>query len=205
MKQPLLSILIPSIPSRLYKAASLYNKIIEQTDGMNVQILMLTDNRLMSIGEKCNHLLSMVEGKYMILHHDDDEITDWKEIYAATKKDVDVITYNAECKNADGSTFIVTQKLGNGVEHNTDGERYLDCNRPPFPNCAWSAKYASIAYPNINYSEDWEWVQKCLETAKTEHHINKVLFKYNFSPEHTEASTESNEYWTNPNHEEPLI
>lgn len=194
-----LSILIPSIPSRLYKAASLYNRIVEQTEGMDVQILMLTDNKLMTIGEKCNYLLSMVTGKYFIMLHDDDELTDIAAIYAATEKDVDVITYNAECKNNDGSTYIVTQGLGNDVEHNTKDGGYLDCKRPPFPNCAWANKFKHVVYAEVSYSEDWQWVQQALSIAKTEHHIDKTLFKYNFSAEQTEASTQSNAVWTNPN------
>ena len=30
-------------------------------------------------------------------------------------------------------------------------------------------------------------------------HIDKVLHKYNFDPKVTEASTEDNDIWTNPN------
>jgi hypothetical protein len=124
------------------------------------------------------------------------------EIYEATFKNVDVIDYKALCSNNDGSTYIVTQRLGNEVEHKDDGNgNYVDLNRPPFQNCAWHRKFKKYKFPDVSYSEDWVFIKQCLENAKTEHFIDRVLFKYNFSPSVSEASTESNEYWTNPNHE----
>lgn len=196
-----LSILIPSIPSRFKKANDLYQSMLEKSNGKEIEIIMLTDNKIMTIGEKQNHLKSISKGKYFCFIHDDDELVDIDDIYEATFSDVDVITFNAICQNSDGSTYIVTQRLGNEIEHNTENGKYLDCKRPPFPNCIWHNKFKKFNFPSISYSEDWEWVKQCLKKAKTEHFIDKVLFKYNFSPEITEASTESNEYWTNPNHE----
>lgn len=195
-----LSILIPSIPSRFHKANALYQKLLDMSEGLDVEIIMLTDNKVMTIGEKCNRLLNSCHGKYFCFIHDDDELISVKEIYEATFLDVDVIDFKAECKNADGSTFIVTQQLGNEVEHNVEDGRYLDSKRPPFPNCAWSRKnFASRFFPHVSYGEDWGFVQNCLKTAKTEHFIDQILFRYNFSPTETEASTEDNEIWKNPN------
>lgn len=195
-----LSILIPSIPSRFEKANALYQKLLEMSEGLDVEIIMLTDNKIMTIGEKCNHLINSCHGKYFCFCHDDDELISIKEIYEATALDVDVIDFKAECTNPDGSTFIVTQRLGNEVEHNVKDGIYQDCNRPPFPNCAWNRKNFSGRYfPHVSYGEDWGFVQNCLKTAKTEHFIDQVLFKYNFNPKVTEASTEDNEVWKNPN------
>lgn len=194
-----LSILIPSIPSRFDKAQALYKKMLEMAKGKEIEIIMLTDNWNSTIGEKQNHLKSCAHGKYFCFIHDDDELTSLEEIYEATALNVDVIDYKAECSNTDGSTYIVTQRLGNEVEHNTRKGNYLDCNRPPFTNCVWHNKFKKYDFPHISYSEDWEWIKQCLTEAKTEHYIDKVLFKYNFSLHTTEASTESNSHWQNPN------
>lgn len=201
MKQPQLSILIPSIPSRFKKAQKLYDFLLDKIFAFRdeVEIIMLTDNKKMSIGQKQNYLKSMVTGKYFCFLHDDDELVSLWEIYEATKKNVDVITFDALCFNDDGSTYVVTQGLGNDVEHNTKDGKYLNCKRPPFPNCLWHNKFKKYDFPDISYSEDWEWVKQCLTEAETEHHIDKILFKYNFNPKSTAASTESNEYWKNPN------
>lgn len=167
--------------------------------GMDVEIIMLTDNKVMSIGEKQNYLKSCVHGKYFCFIHDDDELLSLEEIYKATELEVDVITFNAKCSNTDGSTYIVNQQLGNPIEHNTKEGNYLDCKRPPFTNCVWNSKFKAIEFPHISYSEDWEWIKQCLEIATTEHHIDKIIFSYNFSLHATEASTESNSHWQNPN------
>lgn len=194
-----LSILIPSIPSRIEMAQKLYLKMLAIVGDRQIEILMLTDNKIMSIGEKCNHLLAASHGKYFCFIHDDDELISLSEIYDATFLGVDVIDFKAQCRNANGSTYIVTQRLGNNVEHNTIDGYYLDCNRPPFPNCAWAAKFKKFDFPDINYGEDWIWVEQCLKEAKTEIFIDKELFHYNFNSVLTEASTEDNLYWKNPN------
>lgn len=202
-----LSILIPSIPSRFDKANALYKKLLEMSEDMDVEILMLCDNRLMSIGEKSEYLKNMSCGKYFCFIHDDDELLSVKEIYDAALlgAEVDVISFKAECTNPDGSTFIVTQRLGNSIEHNTQDGKYLDCNRPPFPNCAWHERFRHLAhFPDISYGEDAEFIRQALLNASTEHFINKILFKYNFSPSETAASTEDNPYWTNPNHKKVI-
>lgn len=195
-----LSILIPSIPSRFYQSVKLFNNLQSMVGDKDIEILMLTDNKKRTIGEKCNNLLEASNSKYFCFIHDDDELVSLDEIYEATFLDVDVINYKAECRNSNGSKYIVTQRLGNSIEHNKDiYGNYMDMNRPPFPNCCWHNKYKKFKFPNISYSEDWEWVRQCLEEAKTEIYIDEILFKYNFDKEKTEASTESNEYWKNPN------
>lgn len=194
-----LSILIPSIPSRLEIALERYKKYMEMIGDRDIEVILLVDNKIVSIGEKREALKNLANGKYFLMADEDDELLSIDEIYEATYLDVDVIDCKVRCFNNDGSEYIVTFGLGNEVEHNTKNGNYLDCNRPPFHNCAWHNKFKKFSYPPINYSEDWEWVKQCLEEAKTEHFIDKVLFQYNFNPQTTEASTEDNEYWKNPN------
>ena len=47
---PLLSVLIPSIPSRLRTASHLFDMLAAYSDGLSVELLMLTDNKQRSIG-----------------------------------------------------------------------------------------------------------------------------------------------------------
>lgn len=199
MIKPQLSILIPSIPSRLHMAIDRYKSYEAMTLGKNVEIILLVDNKIVTIGEKREALKNLSNGKFHIMADEDDEFVSFDEIYEATFQDVDVITYNASCSNDDGSRYTVTQRLGNQIEHNTKDGKYLDCKRPPFQNCAWHEKFKKYSYPAISYGEDAVFLEKCWAEAKTEVHIQKVLFKYNFNPEITEASTESNEFWKNPN------
>jgi hypothetical protein len=196
---PLLSILIPSIPSRFDRAIKLYNHILQLVGDKDIEIIMVTDNKVMTIGEKRDWLKSMAHGKYFMFVDDDDSLLSLDEIYTACHEETDVITFKVECRNDDGSTYIVTHGLGNAVEHKTENGRYLDIKRPPFHNCAWRRKFRAFEFPDVSYAEDWVWVQKCLAVAKDEIHIDRVLTKYNFDSSVSEASTESNHVWKNPN------
>lgn len=195
-----LSILIPSIPSRFDKLIATYNRLLTMCEGKDIEILAFTDNKKRTIGEKRDALVQMSNGKYIMFVDDDDTLLSVDEIYEATLQDVDVITFKQECLNSDKSTFIVDFGLNNEIEHNKDEKgNYLDCKRPPFHVCAWHKKHKEFRFPSVNYGEDWGWVEQFIKYAKTEVHIDKVLHKYNFDPIVTEASTEDNEIWTNPN------
>lgn len=197
-----LSILIASTPSRWDMTRRLYDRLSLMSEGKDIEILLFIDNKKRSIGAKREALKNMANGKYMCWCDSDDELISLDEIYEATFQDVDVIDFKAECKNNNGSTYIVTQQLGHPVEHNDDGTgNYIDMKRPPFTNCAWHHKFKKFSFPDISYSEDWEWVKQCLIEAKTDIFIDKILFRYNFDLSITEASTESNAYWKNPNYE----
>lgn len=198
---PDLSILICSIPSRFDKARKLYEHLLELVGEKNIEVLMFMDNKKRTIGEKREALKNISNGKYFMFVDDDDSLYSVDEIYEACQKDVDVITFKSRCRNGDGSEFIVTIGLGNEVEHNTQDGRYLDCKRPPFTQCAWNkwVRNNAFPFPSINYGEDWEWIKQVIRYATKEHHIPKILHGYNFDLNVTEASTESNEHWKNPN------
>ena len=196
---PRLSILIPSIPSRFDRAIKLYKEIEEKTNGMDVEILMFTDNKKRTIGEKREALKNISNGKYFMFVDDDDSLLNVEKLYEETQNDVDVITFKQRCRNNDGSHYIVTFGLGNEVEHKTVDGRYVDIKRPPFHICAWNKKFKEYSFAPINYAEDWEFIKQVLPLAKTEIFIDDVIHSYNFDKNITEADTSSNKYWTNPN------
>lgn len=194
-----LSILIPSIPSRFGRAKALYEKLLTMVGDRDIEILMLTDNKKRTIGEKREALKNASNGKYFMFVDDDDDLLELNDLYEATFEDVDVITFKQLCLNEDKTTFTITFGLGNEVEHKNIRGRYLDCKRPPFHICAWSERFRDYEYPPVNYAEDWGWLQQVLPLAKKEKHIPKIVHSYNFDPKVTEASTESNIVWQNPN------
>lgn len=200
-----LSILIPCIPSRFKKAQKLIKKLENRIGDKQIEIICLIDNKVKSIGEKRDNLLKVCNGKYFMFLDDDDDIDNLDEVYERTFLNVDVITSKSECRNSNGSKFIVTHHLGNEIEHNNDGEgNYIDCNRPPFHINAWNKKYKKFNFPFVNYGEDWGWLKQFVFSAKKESFIDKIVYKYNFDPKITEASTESNSEWKNPNEIEEI-
>lgn len=200
-----LSILIPSIPSRFGRAKALYEKLLAMVGDKQIEVLMLTDNKKRTIGEKRDSLKNASNGKYFMFVDDDDDLLELDDLYNATFEDVDVITFKQLCLNEDKTTFVITFGLGNEVEHKNIRGRYLDCKRPPFHICAWNQKFRDYKYPPVNYAEDWGWLDQVLPLAKSEIHIPKIIHSYNFDPNVTEASTESNIVWKNPNQTPELI
>lgn len=200
-----LSILIPSIPSRFERSLKLYNDISEMCQDKDIEILMLTDNKKRTIGEKREALKNISNGKYFMFVDDDDSLLNVDKIYEATEQNVDVITFRQRSFNDDGSSYIVTFGLGNPIEHNTFEGNYIDCLRPPYHVCAWSHRFKKIHFPAINYAEDAVWVKKAIKHARTEHFIDDIIHSYNFNLSVSEASTEDNKHWKNPNHESDSI
>ena len=195
-----LSILIPCIPSRFDTAKNIICKLQENIADKKIEVLCLIDNKVKSIGEKRDDLVQVSNGKYFMFLDDDDDIENLDEVYEKTFLDVDVITFKSECRNSNGSKFIVTHHLGNEIEHTNDGNgNYIDCNRPPFHINAWNKKYKEYRFPFVSYGEDWGWLKQFVDLAQEEAYIDKIVYKYNFDPLITEASTESNSEWTNPN------
>lgn len=193
-----LSILIPSIPERFIKANRLYRKCLKQATD-EVEILMFTDNKKRTIGEKRNDMLSLANGKYFIILDDDDDISkDFvKSILPFTDNLIDVITFKQEC-TIEGRKFIVEFGLGNDVEQLT--QEYNDIKRPPWHCCVWNReRFAKVKFPEVNYGEDGVWAERAGWISTRGEHIDKVLHYYNFDIKKSAATTENNEVWKNPN------
>lgn len=183
-----LSILIPSVPSRIDDMLNLFYHLTKSAEGKEIEILVLTDNKKRTIGEKREALKNLARGKYFMFVDDDDWLISLDEIYEAAEKDVDVITFKQRCilKGNDykGEEFIVTFGIGNEIE-----VIKADCKRPPFHVCAWASKYKEFKFPSLNYNEDTEWLKQL--NPKTEFHINKVLHEYRFDNDKSEAVYET--------------
>lgn len=168
-------------------ARKLYEHLNALKGGKDIEILLLMDNKQRTIGEKREALKNIAQGKYFLFCDDDDWLVSVDEIYEAASNDVDVITFKSQCRNADGSTYIVTMGVDNPIEHNNNGKgQHLDMKRPPGTQCVWNAKYKQFPFPASNYGEDAEWLNLLMPYRNI--HIPKVLHHYNFSPEVSEAT-----------------
>ena len=160
-------------------------------EGKDIEVLLFMDNKKRTVGGKRDALVQMSRGKYFMFVDDDDDLVSVDEIYQATFQDVDVITFKQQCLGFDvnKTPFVVTFGLGNENEicNGPVYGMYLDCKRPPYHVCAWNEKFKVHRFPDISYREDWEWVQKCLPDAKTEVFIDKILHKYDFDVNVSEA------------------
>ena len=188
----LLSILIPSIPSRfeshllpLWK--ELQRQCSESMYGSRVEILTLTDNKQRSIGAKRQALLNLAQGKY-IAFLDDDDVPSPNYIDRAVSIQmmglINVITFNQHV-SINGEMYPLTFKLGHEVNEEPNKEGFT---RPPWHVCFWRRDIVQhCTFPNINYGEDWAWAEQANKCAKTSYHIDEFMMTYVYDDNVTEA------------------
>lgn len=195
----LLSILTPSIPSRLEMVKALCENIQTQMPQPScVEHLVLIDhgvkNNGMSIGAKRELLMQGCRSRFAAYVDDDDLISPSyvHEIIAAIRHapNVDVITFDQNaCIN--GKKFTVSFGLGNAIEQAYtmyDGE-YANIKRPPWHICAWRTALAKTAhFPDEGREEDHKWLKQLWPQAKTEFHIGAVLHTYRYSEATSEGT-----------------
>lgn len=187
MKTPVLSVLIPTIPSRFKQFQELYQRMELQTRDRNVEILWVGDNKKRSIGLKRDALLRISKGEYIIFLDDDDTISNdyiVKLLQAAQSKP-DVITFKQRVI-IDGQEGVVDFDLHHKInEQFTPGETI---KRKPFSVCAFRGELARRhKFPDSMYGEDWIWSEKVLADVKTQVKISEIIHTYIFDSEITEA------------------
>jgi glycosyltransferase involved in cell wall biosynthesis len=197
MTTPKLSILIPSIPSRVVKRMiPLYNKLLSQAEKLvnpkDVEILCFIDNKTRSIGYKRESLVYISRGDFVAFVDDDDDIEDIyveKAIDAITNNpDVDVITFKEKVFLNDQGPYHLTFQLG---YPKNDSVLEKDAKRPPWHSCFWKRKLAQkYHFPNLMIEEDWAWCSQLNAAAKTSYHIDEFMKIYRWNENTTESYTE---------------
>lgn len=185
MSQPILSILICTIPERkkmfdvLWAFLEAQIRFFEHTPSVEI----IANPRVgMTIGAKRNHLLQTAQGKYVCFIDDDDMVSSnyISELLIAAKSDADCFAING-VMTTDGQNPIrweISKDHIYGaitVNGKTEYRRY--------PNHITPIK-ASIAkrfsFPEVSWGEDFAWC-KAIHDAKaiqTEHKIEKPLYTY---------------------------
>lgn len=179
----MLSILIPAIPERLDKLKTLigvYEEYIKMY-GLTgqVEVLAVVDNKQRSIGAKCNSLLAIADGYYVVRSDDDDRLTQayFKNIAYACAQNVDVITYLQEARINEDRTTVRFGLWYPNQEFQKDGITL----RPAWHCCTWKREFIDINgiwFDNLNYAEDEPFARLANERAKTSHHIPEVCHVY---------------------------
>lgn len=176
---PILSILTPSIPSRLSKVGALAAEIERQAEIFPgaVEHLVFTDNRHRSIGAKRQALVEIARGQYIAFCDDDDEISEdyVAKLLAGAKTAADVITFKQRAiVNSDESTVHFSTRNPDGAF--TPGGITL---RNAWHVCAWRRDVVKgCLFGESNYGEDLVWCQQARKRILTEHHIDAVLHTY---------------------------
>lgn len=179
-----LSILVPSVPSRLTTFyPRIMTELLKQCEKFSdVEIIGLFDNKKRTVGEKRQDLLNLAKGEYLVFIDDDDRISDdyissiMGEIYK--NPNTDCIVFDCICciNKSDIKTLC---KYGIEFEYG-----HINSEKPQWRGKpAHTMVYKSIiakqhSYNNSNFGEDVDWVVRACKDIREQTRIDKVLYYY---------------------------
>ena len=151
-----------------------------------VEILMLTDNKKRAVGRKRNDLIALAQGRYVQFIDDDDRIDPdmIHTILEAAHTDADTITFLANVSLNDAQPTLCRYSLDYTKDRNTPGLY----ERIPNHICATKRHLAQQAsFPHIGYREDVAYSTALRPLLKTEHHLHRILYHYDYNDATTET------------------
>lgn len=176
----LLSILIASVPERIGSLAMLLKEVTRQTLGKPVEVLVITDNRMMSIGEKRQRLNELAKGKYVV-HVDDDDVIadDYVDLLLerVVEDKYDCINYICMVQGDDGKSPVPCFYSKN-FNYTNYKSHYL---RKPNCRCCYRRSLA-LQHPFLfwSFQEDDEWAKRASTGIHHEVDIAKPLYFYKY-------------------------
>lgn len=193
-----LSILVPTTPRRLDNFFPRLLKDLQRQSepfGKEVEIIGLYDNKVRTVGEKRNALLSLAQGEFLTFIDDDDRVAETyiKDIMDCISKNpgADVIvfdcitTINGDTANQTYSRYSVKYQY---TETPNKIEGYRQWTGLPAHTMVWRSSIAvKHGYIHQNYAEDVDWVKRAVKDVKTEIRIDKVLYFYDFNSSTSET------------------
>ena len=188
-----LTILIPTLYTRIDKLKSLLTELNYQIQSKPVQLLWIGDNKSMTIGEKRNLLKSMAKGEWMCYIDDDDEISinyiDTILNAIDENQDKTVICFRGEqtTDNAQDAPFRYDINFGMNFKKQIDGVRW----KVMIPDhlCVWRRSQVAKDFPLKNISEDHDWAKAMTMTYtdKDQVLLEDTLYYYHYNRHTTEC------------------
>ncbi|GAA4391737.1 glycosyltransferase [Tsukamurella soli] len=160
-------------------------------DADEVEILVLTDAKGMTVGRKRQSLVSIAQGEYVMFVDDDDRIEpDMLEsvLDGIIESHADVVCYRASVSLNGGKPKVCRYSKDFRSDRNTATE-YL---RLPNHLMAVKRELAMQAgFPDKSFGEDSDYARNLLPLLETEHQIPRVLYHYDFSDETSETAAKA--------------
>lgn len=159
---------------------------LPDVDKDRVEIVVLTDNKKMMLGEKRNLMVDMAQGRYTVFVDDDDRVADdyVASLLEATSSDADIITFLAEVSMNGDEPKVCDYSKQHGRDRNL-ADRYL---RVPNHICCVKRDVGlKASFPSIAYGEDAGYAKLLLPNLASEHRIERVLYFYDYDAATTET------------------
>lgn len=185
MEKPeiLLSVLIPSIPSRLPKLTALLEIFAAQANPQ-LEVLVFLDNCQRPLGSKRNALMQQAAGRYCCHIDDDDTVSSdfFARLLPDLQSHVDLIHFDADASLNGAPPFKITTVLGaqNQQPRHLPNGRYSDIVRTPWHFNAWRTELArTFRFPEFFHgAEDAFWLNQILPAVTTSRKVDAVLFHH---------------------------
>lgn len=198
MTQPLLSILIPNTIDRKNDTSRLLQSIENQyrftnaflsekgtpswigMEGEDVEVVVCTDSKELTIGEKREAMYKRARGKFSIQIDSDDAISDGaiSVILDAIKSNPEIpcITFRENCMmngvyKSSNHSIIYSKWMDNA-----DGYDYVRC--PFYKDVIRTDIAKSVPFEHIRYNEDERWSMAIRPLLTSEIHIDKEIYYY---------------------------
>ena len=196
IKQPLLSILMPTIPSRKNVFNVLHSELINQREAIeggceSVEILIDDSERFLeggkSIGQKRDSLVQRASGKYLCFLDDDDWVFPnyLMELSNACLGGYDSYTFNL-LYFCNFFTSIIEMSFENKENEQVKPDGII--KRTIWHICPILSSIAKTErFQSINYDEDWRWLKLIIPKIKTSVHLDMILHQYNDFSKSSEA------------------
>lgn len=156
-----LTILIPTLLSRIDTIKELITELNYQIQNKPVQILWLGDNKSMTVGEKRNLLHNLAKGEYVCFIDDDDFISDnyIDTILSEIDKSPNVICFEGTqtTNGKEDSPFKYDLTAGRNHKSVVDGKKYKIML--PDHLCVWKKSIITEKFPLKSLGEDHDWAK----------------------------------------------
>lgn len=171
----ILSILIPTVPSRRAVVNTLLEKVDKMTKDYNdIEVICLYDNKSVTTGMKRRRLYDMAQGKYIQFIDDDDDISEEyiDAVYPSLiNGDFDLITFN----------FRYSDNTGVDIVHT-----YGPDDRPNHTHI-FKREVMNTPFEDEQVGEDRHWMDANYPKCQTRTNIDKLLYHYRYNTETTET------------------
>lgn len=180
------SILIPTIPERADLLSKLVAELEHQIGTKPVEVLTFLDNKKRSIGRKRNSLIKSAKGKYISFVDDDDWVSSnyvSRIIEAIENNHEDVISFTEIREGSGIERMMTVHSLDAGDGSMTVAEPYYGersyWTGLPSHLCVWRRSLAKkVKFENKSWGEDFGWMKKMADIAKTHFVIEEHLYTY---------------------------
>lgn len=171
--------LIPSLVDRREKLESLEKHLRDQIGDKAVEVVNMTDEGQMSIGQKRTMLLIMAKGEYVTFVDDDDSVSpDYiDKILKALESKPDCCSMTGRITFSDGYSrpFIHSLRYDRWIDDHEKKEYY----RPPnHLNVVRRELALKAGFPFINSGEDRVYSSRLFPLLNREEWIEGVLYEY---------------------------